>query len=126
VVPEEARALYRRGLESAEAGELGRAFDLLERAVQLHPDFAEACKTLARISAETNEIRAFQNWCHEAARIDPADPEPYWMLGDWLGRKGRKEEALEALRRSLSMGPLSEEMRHRIEARLRDVERHGC
>ena len=106
----------------AEAGDLAEAFLTIERAVQVFPDYSEACKTLARLSAETNEIRAFQNWCHEAARIDPKDPEPYWMLGDLLGRQGRREEAMEALRRGLAMRPLGDGMRERLEARLREVE----
>jgi len=123
VVPEEARRLYQAGLEAASSGDLHEAFELIENAVQVHPDYAEACKTLARLSMDTNEIRAFQNWCHEAARIDPRDPEPYWMLGELLAGQRRREEAVEALERALALCDSGDGIRPRVQDLLERIRR---
>ena len=91
---------YSQGCAHAERGELAEAFDQLERCVQLEPDHAPACKLLARLSLTVNEVRAFVCWCHEAARVDPADPEPHLMMAEAFERMGRLAEAAEAHRRA--------------------------
>ena len=91
-----AAELFELGAELAARSELGGAIEALEKAVELDPDHAGACKLLARLSLQVNERRAFVNWCHEASRIAPDDPEPYQMIADELTRAGRHEEAAEA------------------------------
>jgi len=94
---------FAEGRAHAARGELTEAFFHLERSVQLFPENAEACKLLARLSLSVNEIRAFQCWCHEASRIDPADPEPHLMLADVLAQKNRLAEAAEARERASAL-----------------------
>lgn len=101
-----------------DAGKMGEAIDLLERAVAIGEESPGICKELARLSLTVNEVRAFANWCHEAMRLDPADPEPHLMIGRVLVDSERWEEASEALNAALSRN-LDEPGRREAEA-LRD------
>ena len=99
---------FTEGRAHAERGAITEAFHHLERSVQLEPDNAAACKLLARLSLAVNEVRAFVCWCHEAARIDPADAEPYLMMADAFEKSNRLQEAAEARARAeelLAPGP---------------------
>ncbi|MDX2182132.1 MAG: hypothetical protein SFV18_21245 [Bryobacteraceae bacterium] len=71
----------------------GEALDVLESALLDDPENSRIAKECARLSLEINELRAFTNWCHEALRIDPRDPEPHEMMSAVLRRIGRVEEA---------------------------------
>lgn len=120
-MPVEAATLYDHGLRLAAEGNIHEALVTIERAVEVYPDFGPACKTLAKLSLEVNEIRAFQNWMHEACRIDPADSEPYVLMGRLLTVQRRSAEAVEAFRRALSLG-VSDLQRREIEAMLEPLE----
>jgi len=91
-----AEELYKLGVALASQGDVARAIDALEQAVEIDGDHGGACKLLAKLCLQINERRAFANWCHEASRIDPNDPEPYQMLAEELERAGRRDEAAEA------------------------------
>ena len=96
---------FRDGLTHAREGRLAEAFTALEKAVELDPGHAAACKELARLSRLTNEVRAFTNWCHEAIRLAPHDPEPHRMLAEALAAAGRHEEAAEEEAIALRLTP---------------------
>lgn len=87
------------GVVLARARELdiGSAIALLEEAVAEGGETAEIAKMLARLSLEINEVRAFQNWCHEALRMAPKDTEVHRMLAAYFRANGRDWEAEEAL-----------------------------
>lgn len=87
--------------------EYGRAIDVLEQAVAIGDETCEICKELARLSLTVNEVRAFANWCHEAIRINGADPEPYLMISRVLVMSERWAEAVESLEQALGTADLS-------------------
>lgn len=120
-MPVEAAELYDHGLRLAAEGSIHEALVTIERAVEIHPDFGPACKTLAKLSLEVNEIRAFQNWMHEACRIDPSDSEPYVLMGRLLTAQRRSAEAVETFRRALSLG-VPDTQRREIEEMLPTLE----
>jgi tetratricopeptide (TPR) repeat protein len=91
-----AQECYAEGVELAERGETGAAIQALEKAVELNPDDADACKLPARLSPKIHEERAFANWRHEASRTGPDDTEPHQMMADAIEAAGRLEEAEEA------------------------------
>jgi tetratricopeptide (TPR) repeat protein len=97
--------------ELEQRGEIGRAIDVLEQAIAIGDETSEICKETARLCLIVNEVRAFTNYCHEAMRLDPADPEPHLMIGRVLSQFGRWEEASEALEHVLSMPALTPEQR---------------
>jgi tetratricopeptide (TPR) repeat protein len=78
------------------AGEIGEAIAVLESAIEEGKESAAIAKRLAQLSLRIDEVRAFQNWCHEALRLDPNDVEVYHMLEDYFRRHGREFEADEA------------------------------
>jgi lipopolysaccharide biosynthesis regulator YciM len=84
---------FRLGVEMAGRNDIAAAMDALEECLVLNPDHAPACKELARLSLQVNEVRAFANWLHEAQRIDEGDPEPNIMLAEHLVERKRWEEA---------------------------------
>ena len=90
----------------ASRDQYGKAIDVLEQAVAIGDESSEICKELARLSLQVNELRAFANWCHEAMRIDAADPEPHLMIGRVLVRYKRWGEAVESLEQASRIGTL--------------------
>lgn len=91
----------------ASRDQYGKAIDVLEQAVAIGDESCEICKELARLSLQVNELRAFANWCHEAMRINPSDPEPHLMMGRVLVGSQRWGEAVETLEQGLRLGGLS-------------------
>jgi len=86
-----------RAKDLADAGRIGEAIVLLEEAVARCAENAGICKLLAALNLRIHEIRAFQNWCHEALRIDEADAEPHQMLAAYFQSQQRDFEAEEEL-----------------------------
>lgn len=91
-----------RSAQLRDDGKMGEAIDLLEQAVAIGEETSAICKELARLSLTVNEVRAFSNWCHEAMRLDPADPEPHLMIARVLVDNQRWQEASEALNAALA------------------------
>jgi cytochrome c-type biogenesis protein CcmH/NrfG len=117
-----AETYFELGVLLRRQGEAAEAFLALEKAVELDPSHHRACKELARLSRDTRELRAFTNWCHEAARIDPHDPEPLVMLGEALADQHRWEEALEALRLAVTLRPMADEDLERVAWLIGEIE----
>ncbi len=89
------------------AGRVGEAIAALELAIENGEESAAIAKLLAQLSLRINEVRAFQNWCHEALRMDPNDLEVYQMLEAYFrdaGRDFEADEVLEAITRRAAPG----------------------
>jgi hypothetical protein len=97
--------------ELEKRGEIGRAISVLEQAIAIGDETPEICKETARLCLLVDEVRAFTNYCHEAMRLDPADPEPHLMIGRVLSQYERWEEASEALEHVLNMPALTASQR---------------
>jgi Tfp pilus assembly protein PilF len=80
----------------ADQGDIGTAIALLEESIERGEESAEIAKLLATLSLRIDEVRAFQNWCHEALRINPKDFTVHLMLADYFAANGREFEAEEA------------------------------
>lgn len=88
-------------------GRLGEAIAALELAIEGGEESAAIAKLLAQLSLRINEVRAFQNWCHEALRMNPDDLEVYEMLEAYFRAEGRDfeaDEVREALTRRAARG----------------------
>ncbi len=90
--------MYAEAQRLVGAGEIGDAILVLEQAVEECEDNADVTKLLAQLNLRIDEVRAFQNWCHESLRIAPRDPEPHEMLADYFAANGRAGEAEEERR----------------------------
>jgi tetratricopeptide (TPR) repeat protein len=114
---EQARAL-------AAEGEMGKAIDVLERAVAIGEETSEICKELAKLCLTVNEVRAFANYCHEAIRLNPDDGEPYLMIARVLTGGGRWGEAAESLEQALARQVLDAGQRAEAEGLLATARVH--
>ncbi len=74
-------------------GSIGEAILVLEEAIEAGKETAGIAKLLAKLSLQIDEVRAFQNWCHEALRMDETDLEVYAMLEKYFRENGRDYEA---------------------------------
>jgi tetratricopeptide (TPR) repeat protein len=94
-------------------GDRDRAVALFERATALEPREARAWGNLADAQRWTPGLeRASQESFDRAIdlaqrqlRQNPNDPDGWARLGQWLAKRGRITEAVEALERSLGMAP---------------------
>jgi hypothetical protein len=85
--------IYRKAEELVAGGQIGEAIAVLEEAIEAGQETAGIAKLLAKLSLQIDEVRAFQNWCHEALRMDENDLEVYAMLEAYFRENGRDYEA---------------------------------
>jgi Tfp pilus assembly protein PilF len=95
--------LWQAAQQAVAEGNVGRAILLLEQAVEVEEENAEVTKLLAKLNLSIDEVRAFQNWCHESMRIAPQDPEPHEMLAAYFEANSRWSEAAEERRVALDL-----------------------
>lgn len=112
-----ARRILSRPGPSAVGVEAAR---LLERAIGLDPDYAQAHASLAR--ALLRQARGVSRERHmqlvedafkraeEALRLDPNDYYSHWTLGSVLARKRQPEESLKSIRTALELNPNAAEL----------------
>jgi TolB-like protein/tetratricopeptide (TPR) repeat protein len=97
-------------------GDLAKARDYLERAVQLDPEFAKAWATLAVVHvnlinfapdlrAREAETAARQRAADQAHRADPTDPDGLIQYSWLRSRQGDNDGAISALRSAVSAAP---------------------
>ncbi len=102
-----------------------QAEDLLRRAIDLNPGFAEAYVRLADLYAqeEVGRLEEALPLMRTATELEP-DNVGYWVdLGKLLLRLNRSDEAREVGRRGLAVAPRSAGSRELLEAFLRGLER---
>ncbi len=89
-----------------EAGDHATAVALLREAISIHPDEARyhfaLAQALDRLPAHSGEALAAMD---EARRLAPDWPAPYFHLSRWLAAAGREDEAIDRLRRFVSLRP---------------------
>ena len=112
-----ARRILSRPGPSEVGVEAGR---LLERAISLDPDYAQAHASLARallrqargVSRERHMQLVEDAFKHaeEALRLDPNDFYSHWTLGSVLARKRQPEESLKSIRTALELNPSAAEL----------------
>jgi hypothetical protein len=84
------------------------AFYCMEARVAAGGEDAETCRRLAWLAWAIDDMRAVQNWAHEAMRLDGASPEPHLLLGLLFRSEDRWREAWEEFGAALRRGPHDE------------------
>ncbi len=109
--------LMERALASAYRGETGTAHELLDRAILLKPDFAEAWHRRAGLFLiEENYAEALRD-LNEAIRHEPRHFGAWTAMARIFERLGASQEALQSYREALKIYPLMPQARQG-EARL--------
>jgi Flp pilus assembly protein TadD len=104
--PDDASALNFVGYTLAVAGkDLGRAESLVRKAAALKPDDGYIMDSLGWILFKTDRTDEALQHLEQAAEKVKTDPIVADHLGDIFLAKNRKQDALEAYRRSLQMNP---------------------
>jgi protein O-GlcNAc transferase len=105
-----AGAWHLLGLIAALTGRNDLAFDCLQAAIRLKPDFADAHNVLGILMAGLNKPAEAAASFQEAIRLKPDFAEAYNNLGSLLLQHGRFEEAEAILRQALRLRPDSAEI----------------
>jgi superkiller protein 3 len=93
------------GAQLAAAGQLGKAIECFERAVQLDPDYAPAYVRLGAAYREAGRGVDAVKACHKALRLSPNDPEALVNLATVHYEWGSYQEALKACDKALRAAP---------------------
>jgi tetratricopeptide (TPR) repeat protein len=108
--PQNAGNCWRFGRAQLELGRLDAARELLERALALDPDSADAHAAIARFFAHTNDSRAALIHSQRAAELRPDEPAFQIQLAEALTHLRRFDEARQALERALQRIPDNPEL----------------
>jgi protein O-GlcNAc transferase len=104
-VPEEPRLLHLLGTIRHSRGEAGQAIDLVNRAVQVKPDYAEAHFNLAAMLATAERLEEAAHHFQRAAALKPENVEAHARAAAALMNLERRDEAEAAFRRVLALRP---------------------
>jgi Flp pilus assembly protein TadD len=80
-------------------GENDRAFAAAVEAVKRDPPIARGFYTGGKALINLGKPDLALKWLERAAALDPANPDPLYLLARAYDRSGRKDEARDALRR---------------------------
>lgn len=90
----EAEALYRQGLEAADAGSFRVAADHFRAALRLKPQRTDILHNLGLALVRSGEFGEATQVLEESARLRPEDPETRYAFGSVLRQRGAYERAL--------------------------------
>jgi Flp pilus assembly protein TadD len=105
----EAQALLERAVALGQAGDLDGAHPLLQRAIELNPDLAEAHIALAAIYRKREQRDAAIAAMRRVVQLRPDDFEAHMALGAWLSEAGLYPDASRAYERAATLQMDSQE-----------------
>lgn len=105
LAPNEADYHYKLGLAYSEAGDIPKATVALEAAVKANPRFARAWYNLGLARNSTGQTAEALDALAKGEEADPADAGIPYARATILARIGRKEEAIAATQRTLTIRP---------------------
>ena len=103
--PRNAMANYLLGNALARQGRLGEATAHYQMALQLRPDFTEACNNLGNVFMQQGKVEDAIVQFQKALQFDPANAEALINLGSVLQQKGRLDEAISRFQKALQLRP---------------------
>jgi tetratricopeptide (TPR) repeat protein len=108
----EAREWFRKGVSFSAAGDIDRARDCYERAIEIDPRDGQSCNNLGIIAQRRGERSAAKAYFQRATVADPALPQPHVNLANLLQDDGALEDALEKYGAALRLAPDLAEARY--------------
>lgn len=96
--------LVTRGMDFLNKGELQRGYEIIIKAIELSPDFAEARAALACYCVKTGDLRKAEMELRRALKLKPEYRAAYEDLGDIYMKKGNFKEAEKCYTRAMTMG----------------------
>lgn len=97
--------LHEQAIASLAAGKIEEAIAACQQALQLRPDFAEACKTLGVAHQKRGDFQEALVWHLKALEIKPDFAEVYGNLGSWYAEQKMWADALTTYQMALQFDP---------------------
>ncbi len=105
-VPETARELYRKAIESQQAGDTAKAIEQLKGAIAIYPDFPLALNELGIQYLKLGQAEKASDVLKLAVRLEPQDFQPLLNYGIALLNQKKFAESEEQLRAALKRNAL--------------------
>jgi tetratricopeptide (TPR) repeat protein len=101
--PEDARSRERLAALYRASGQLDDAWRLAREALLRDPKAVGASKVMARVALQRNQLDVAKLIALRAQKLDPADPELPFLVGEILAREGDDAAAAVQLKKALSL-----------------------
>jgi tetratricopeptide (TPR) repeat protein len=121
--PDQADALHYLGVIALQSGRFDEAIDLIQRAIDVQPDFVGAIVNLAHGLNATEQYEAAVEQFEAALKLQPDLTDTRRNLADTLLRMGRVENAIERYQQVLEARPDAHDVRRNIARALRSTGR---
>jgi tetratricopeptide (TPR) repeat protein len=105
LIPPSAQRLYDKAQMAYRKGKADKALGLVEEALQIEPQYADALTLRGVIELSNNQFDMAQQDLEHAIQVDPNHGGAYITLGAVYNHQGRFDEALLVSRRSLALQP---------------------
>lgn len=102
---EQAKGFLDQATQSIQGGMFTQAIDLIDQAIALDPNNAEAYLLKGVAMAQTNQPDAATEAFQKAIMIQPTNPKAFFNLAVHQSRTGNKTSALDAAREALRLDP---------------------
>lgn len=105
--PRRIRRIWERGLAALEQGDYAAAEGDLRTCTKIEPTFSPARRMLARAQVKQHKLDEAEEQLQMASKFEPKNAEAHAELGLFLARytRGREEEAIDALRKAVTLAP---------------------
>ncbi len=105
--PRRVRRIWERGLAALEQGDYAAAEGDLRACTKIEPTFSPARRLLARAQVKLHKLDEAEEQLQMASKFEPKNAEAHAELGLFLARytRGREEEAVEELRKAVTLAP---------------------
>jgi tetratricopeptide (TPR) repeat protein len=105
VLPAQDQRAARAGHQALFAGAYTTAVYFLKQVWTAEPRHLSAWKDLCRAYLALDQVDAAIDACHKQIDVYPDGPDVYRILSQALWRKGKRDEAISALRRQIEIDP---------------------
>lgn len=105
--PKDAKKAYEKGLEAARKDKIDDAQKLLEKAVQIYPQYATAWQKLGNIYDHQNQPESAKKAYEQAIAADPRFVPPYLSMALIAANAGNWKDVLTMTQRGIDLDPLS-------------------
>jgi tetratricopeptide (TPR) repeat protein len=102
---DESTTWQKRGNAFLGDGDLRQAFDCYQRALAIHPGYADACISLAYVLMEESKPQEAEPYLDRALRIDPANADVHYMLGSITSSRNDVAAAIDHWHAALELRP---------------------
>lgn len=104
-VPERASSLFEKARQAFSQGRIDRAGELLDKAIAVFPNYAEALTLRGVVKLNANQVQQAAADVQHAIECDPSYGMAYMVMGAVLNSQGEFQQALRPLERAATLLP---------------------